>query len=220
MDSFWILYNGTENFCAQFVSRIKCLAHQVHGHYFFQSQRLESLLAARSQSSLSVLLGTGCAPSNSPMILTPNPVPYLNSVEDSGSPKCTSTSDNSNQASHSTIHARHTVYNSYPPTNFTSSTSRSRCLAPSVSRLLLSPRNSNGLLMDILPRTSQDKYKTNFSDISYPRAVEQKPFDTPTRRQTKFIYNHYQRRKRLPKRKRIVHLVVKPKGASYVTHKH
>ena len=220
MDSFWILYNGTENFLARFVSKIKYLAHQVHGHYFFQSQRLESLLAARSQSSLSVLLGTGCAPNNSPMILTPNPVPYLNSVEDSGSPKCTSTSDNSNQASHSTIHARHTVYNSYPPTNFTSSTSRSRSLAPSVSRLLLSPRNSNGLLMGILPRTSQDKYRTNFSDISYSRAVEQKPLDTPTRRQTKFIYNHYQRRKRMPKRKRSVHLVVKPKGASYVTHKH
>ena len=212
--------NGAENFRAQFSSRIKCLAHQVHGHYYFQSQRIQSLLAARSQSSLSVLLGTGCAPNNSPMILTPNPVPYLNSVEDSGSPRCTSTSDNSNQASHSTIHAKHTVYNSYPPTNFTSSTSRAQSLAPSVSHLLLSPRNSNRLLVDILPRTAQDKYRRDFSDISYSRAVEQKPLDTPTRRQTKFIYNQYQRRKRMPKRKRIVHLVVKPKGASYVTHKH
>ena len=215
-----MLCNGAENFWAQFVPRIKCLAHQVHGHYYFQSPRLESLLAARAQSSLSVLLGTGYVPDNSPLILTPKPVPYLNSVEDSGSPRCTSTSDNSKQASYSTINARHTVYNSFPPTNFTSSTSRSRSLAPSVSQLLLSPRNSNGLLMDILPHTSRDKYKKDFSDISYSRAVERKPLDTPTRRQTKFIYSHYQRRKRMPKRKRIVHLVVKPKGASYVTHKH
>ena len=220
LDSLCMFCNGTENFWAQFVSRIKCLAHKVHGDYYFQSPHLESLLAARSQSSLSVLLGAGYAPNNSPMILTPKPVPYLNSVEDSGSPRCTSTSDNSNQASYSTSNARHTVYNSYPPTNFTSSTSRSRSLAPSVSQLLLSPRNSNGLLMDILPRTSKDKYKADFSDISYSRPVEQNPLQTPTRRQTKLIYSHYQRRKRLPRRKRIVHLIIKPKGASYVTHKH
>ena len=202
-----------------FEHKIKCLAHRVHGHCYFQNPRLESLLASRSQSSLSVILGTGLAHRDSPMILTPNPVPYLNSVEDSGSPRCTTnTIDKSYQASYGT--ARRTVYNSYPPTNFTSSTARSRSLAPSVSPLLLSPRNSNESLIDLSPRKSQtqNKYKGDFADISYSRSSKEKTPETLTRQQTNLIYS-FQKRKRMPKRKRTIHLVVKPKGASYITHK-
>ena len=175
-------------------------------------------MAARSQSSLSAILGLAGTPYGTPLV-TPQSVQYPNPTDDIDSARFTDFSDNRNEASYGTVKIKHIVHNSYPPTTYSLDTSR--YLAPNVSPLQLSPRNSIESLIGISPRNSFDTSNLVSRETNpYSRTPKHKPSESSIRQNTSdYIYNQYQKRKRMPRHKRIAYLVVKQKGASYVTHK-